>query len=149
MPDGLVQPFNDFNINDPLPAPVRLADSPGRQSPRIPASTSRASIASAATPSPPSIVPQSGYEWKNEIDSQRETAKRTTDPNIALTWAEKVYMYVSLSLEELRRDQDISASDVGVTARASTPSYVRGLREDCTRIVEKFAKIHIPKAVIQ
>ena len=149
MPEGLVQPFNDFNINDPLSAPVRLSDSPGRQSPRIPASTSSTIIASASMASPPSVVPQSEYEWENEIDSQRETAQRTADPNIALTWAERVYMHVSILLEELRRDQEISASDGGVTARASTPSYERGLREDCVRIVEKFAKVQIPKAVIQ
>ena len=149
MPDSLVQPLNDFNINDPLPAPVRLSDSPGRQSPRIPATSNRASIVSIAMASPPSLVPQSEYEWENEIDSQRESALQTSDPKSALTWAEKVYMYVSISLEEIHRDQQISTGDTGNTARASTPPYERGLREDCTRIVEKFAKINIPKAVIQ
>lgn len=149
MPEGLVQPFNDFNINDPLPGPVRLSDSPGRQSPRIPASTSSTVVTSASIASPPSVVPQSEYEWENEIDSQRETAQRTADPNIALTWAEKVYMQVSIKLEELRRDLEISASDGGINARAPTPPYERGLREDCVRIVEKFAKLQIPKAVIQ
>lgn len=148
MPEALVQQFNDFSINDPLPAPVRLADSPGHQSPRIPASTGSTGIASAAMVSPPSLVPQSEYEWENEIGSQREIAQRTNDPSIALTWAERVYMYVSISLEELHQERETSASDVGVAARASTPSYERGLREDCIRIVEKFAKMQNPKAVI-
>ena len=149
MPEGLVQPFNDFILNDPLQPPVRLTDSPGRQSPRIPVSTSNPIIASAAMVTPPSLIPQSDYEWGNEIESQRETAQRTADPDIALTWAEKVYMYVSISLEEIRREQEKSAGNVAVPSRSSTPSYERGLRDDCIRIVEKFAKMQIPKAVVQ
>lgn len=56
-------------------------------------------------------------------------------------------MYVSISLEELQREQDIAASDAGVVARPSTPAYERGLRDDCVRVVEKFAKNGSGKAV--
>jgi hypothetical protein len=95
----------------------------------------------AVTPNTSPMVVPSEYEW--EIDSQRDNALRTTDPNIALSWAEKVYMYVSISLEDIRREQEIHASE----PRPSTPDYERELRKDCITIVEKFAKNGHPKAV--
>jgi hypothetical protein len=97
--------------------------------------------------SPPSLIPPTEYEWENEIDSQREMVLRTTDGNIALTWAEKVYMFVSISLEERRREQEIAAADAAVTPRNSTPTYEHGLRDDCIRVVERFVKGGHPKAV--
>jgi len=89
-------------------------------------------------------VPPSEYEWETEIDGQRQNALQTNDPNVALLWAEKVYMYVSISMEEMRRERAVAATD---EPPSSTPSYERGLREDCTRIVEKFANSGNPKAV--
>lgn len=136
MPDATVA-----HLTDPLPPPTRPMEaqgrqSPGRQSPRIPPS--------GAVASPPAMVPPSDYEWEDEIDSQRQNALQSNDPNVALTWAEKVYMYVSISTEEMRRDQALAPADA---LKSSTPSYERGLREDCTRIVEKFVKLGSPKAV--
>ena len=137
MPDPAVP-----HLTDPLPPPSRPIDaqgrqSPGRQSPRI--------TASSAVASPPAMVPPSEYEWENEIDSQRQNALQSNDPNVALTWAEKVYMYVSISMEEMRRERDSAPIEV---PKVSTPSYERGLREDCTRIVEKFVKLGNLKAVL-
>ena len=56
-------------------------------------------------------------------------------------------MYVSTSLEELRREEALTATEPGVIAHSATPSYERALREDCIRIVEKFVKLQNPKAV--
>ena len=44
----------------------------------------------------------------------------------------------------MRRERAGAATD---EPQSSTPSYERGLREDCTRIVEKFAKLGNWKAV--
>jgi hypothetical protein len=145
MPDVSVPSFDDLRLND-LPPPSRPSESTARPSPRQSPRIAPSNVAIAMA-SPPSLIPQSEYEWENEIDSQRENALRTNDPNIALTWAEKVYMYVSISLDELRREQEIAAADAGVIARPSTPTYERGLREDCIRIVEKFVQNGNPKAV--
>lgn len=84
---------------------------------------------------------------EREIDAQRDNALRSTDPNIALSWAEKVYMSVSISLEEIRLEQEIAASDAGIVPRITTPTFESGLRKDCVNIVEKFAKQGHPKAV--
>jgi len=92
---------------------------------------------------PLALVPKSDYEWENEIESEREQAKRTNDANVALSWAEKVYMYVSISLEELGRDQQDNVTG----GRPATPDFERGLREDCKWIVEKFVRAKNPKAV--
>lgn len=67
---------------------------------------------------------------------------RTTNADAALTWAEKVYMYVSISLEELRREREGQAD-----LRPSTPLRERQLRTDCVGIVEKFIRAKYPKAV--
>lgn len=72
---------------------------------------------------------------------------RTGDPATALAWAEKVYMYVSISMEEIRREQAVVVADGGVASRPTTPPYERGLRDDCVQIVERFAKMQHPKAV--
>jgi hypothetical protein len=53
-------------------------------------------------------------------------------------------MYVSISLEEIRREQVAAGTDA---VRSVTPSYERGLREDCIRIVEKFVKLGNSRAV--
>jgi len=53
-------------------------------------------------------------------------------------------MFVSISMEEMRRERAFAATDA---PQSSTPSYERGLREDCTRIVEKFVKMGNPRAV--
>ena len=90
------------------------------------------------------MVPPSEYEWENEIDAHRQNALVSNDPNVALTWAEKVYMYVSISMEGMRREQAVAPANV---PKAATPSYERGLREDCTRIVEKFVRLGNLKAV--
>jgi hypothetical protein len=130
--------LEDLSLNDPYPPQPRPMDPPNK-SPRH----SQSFGTNAVTPNAsPKAVP-SEYEWENEIDSQRDNALRTTDPNIALSWAEKVYMYVSISLEEIRRDQEIHVSE----PRPSTPDYERELRKDCITIVEKFAKMGHPKAV--
>jgi hypothetical protein len=143
MPDASVPDLGDLSINDTYQPPPRPVDQP----PPIPPSNSVNNISSIAMASPPSLIPPTEYEWENEIDSQREMVLRTTDGNIALTWAEKVYMFVSISLEELRREQETAATDAGVTPRNSTPTYEHGLRDDCIRIVERFVKGGHPKAV--
>ena len=56
-------------------------------------------------------------------------------------------MFVAISLEELRREQEAASSNPGAPARSSTPAYERGLRDDCTRIVEKFVKLQNARAV--
>jgi hypothetical protein len=56
-------------------------------------------------------------------------------------------MSVSISLEEIRLEQEIAASDAGIAPRITTPPFESGLRKDCVNIVEKFAKQGHPKAV--
>lgn len=140
MPDAPIPAMGNLNLNDTYQPPPRLAD-------EAPIPPSNNNIGAIGMASPPSLIPPTEYEWENEIDSQRELALRTTDPNIALTWAEKVYMFVSISLEELRREQENAAGDAAVTARISTPTYEHELRDDCIRIVERFVKGGHPKAV--
>jgi len=140
MPDPTVP----AHLTDPLPPPPsRPIDSEGRQSPGRQSPRSRP--ASGAVASPPAMVPPSEYEWETEIDGQRQNALQSNDPNVALSWAEKVYMYVSISMEEMRRERSVAGTDA---PQPSSPSYERGLREDCTRIVEKFVKLGNPKAVL-
>ena len=140
MPDPTVP----AHLIDPLPPPPsRPIDSEGRQSPGRQSPRSRP--ASGAVASPPAMVPPSEYEWETEIDGQRQNALQSNDPNVALSWAEKVYMYVSISMEEMRRERSVAGTDA---PQPSSPSYERGLREDCTRIVEKFVKLGNPKAVL-
>jgi hypothetical protein len=116
---------------------------PPSHSPRLSQSASNTSGTSQKVSSPP----PADYEMEREIDAQRDNALRSTDPNMALSWAEKVYMSVSISLEEYRREQEIAASDTGIAPRIATPPFESGLRNDCVSIVEKFAKQGHPKAV--
>jgi hypothetical protein len=140
MPDVSIPAIENLTLNDPYQPPPRPLD----QTPIPPPSNNN--MGTIAMASPPSLIPPTEYEWENEIDSQRDLALRTTDANIALTWAEKVYMFVSISLEELRREQENAAGDAGAV-RSSTPTYEHGLRDDCIRIVERFVKGGHPKAV--
>ena len=119
--------------------PSRPVDQPAMQ-------PSFSSVPPRTISSPPA-APHIVDDWELEITNQRETATRTSDPNIALPWAEKVYMWVSISLEDFYRDQEVAASDAGVAPRASTPPFEKGLRDDCVRVVERFAKQGHPKAV--
>ena len=138
IPEAPIPAFHNLSLNEALRPPSRPTSQAGRQSPRQ----------SVLMGSQPSVVPPTESEWEIEINSLRENALNTNDPNIALTWAEKVYMYVSISLEELRREQALAGvGDAGVAARPSTPSYERGLRDDCARVVEKFVKAGNSKAV--
>jgi hypothetical protein len=172
MPDPSIPSIDKLSLNDPYPpqampappqsnAPVRVT---GAASPPTAYPPSRAAdppvmqrpVSSPPPPvtsAPPKTVgspprqPPMTDEWEVEITSQRENATRTSDPNIALPWAEKVYMFVSISLEDFYRDQDIAATDAGVTPRASTPPFEKGLRDDCVRVVDRFAKQGHPKAI--
>jgi hypothetical protein len=114
---------------------------PPNQSPRFSQTFTSQQTAS------PSLLPAADWETDNEIDSQHDNALRSSDPNVALAWAEKVYMVVSIALEEFRREKEITGADAGVTPRLSTPSYESNLRKDCITIVEKFANSGHPKAV--
>ena len=100
MPDPAVPTFND--LNDPLPPPSRPFDRQGRQSPRLRLITNNQNLTPQRTATPPILATPSDHERETEINSQRENALRTNDPNIALGWAEKTYLYVSVSLEDIR-----------------------------------------------
>jgi hypothetical protein len=134
--------IGNLTLELPSPSYSRPQDPPGRVSPRIPPINTNV-VASV----PQTVVAPMEYEWETEIDSQRDIAVRTGDPTTALAWAEKVYMYVSMSMEEIRREQAAVVANGGVAARPATPVYERGLREDCVHVVEKFSKMQHPKAV--
>jgi hypothetical protein len=139
MPDPYAQQFADLSLTEQVSPPVPPVEAGSTYPPHLQPVASGTVNIPAVTP--PAIIPKSDYEWECELEEERERATRTQDPKIALSWAEKVYMYVSISLEELRRDQP---DNVG---RPSTPPFERALREDCKAIVEKFARDQNPKAV--
>jgi hypothetical protein len=141
MPEPFSQQFADLSLTDPRNDPradprispnIRPAEN-ARQSPRLQPVGGRGPAIS-----PPPLAPKSDYEWETEIEGERDLAIRSENPNIALPWAEKVYMYVSITLEEMRRNEG---------DRAATPPLEKGLRNDCVRIVEKFVRLQNPKAV--
>jgi len=175
MPDPFIPSLGSLSLNDPYPppqsipppptqipvskAPIKIVGAPlplatyptsrPADAPAMQAPISSPPISSGPPKnigSPPRAPPLTD-DWEVEITSQRDNATGTSDPNIALPWAEKVYMFVSISLDDFYRDQDIAAADAGGTARASTPPFERGLRDDCVRIVERFAKQGHPKAI--
>jgi hypothetical protein len=137
MPEPFSLQFADLTLTDPRTDPryspnVRPVENAG-QSPRLQPLGGRGPAVS-----PPPLAPKTDYEWEAEIEGERDLAIRSENPNVALPWAEKVYMYVSITLEEMRRNED---------GRAQTPTLEKGLRADCVRIVEKFVRMQNPKAV--
>lgn len=174
MPDPSIPSIGALSLNDPYPpsqpvssgsqnpvskAPVKIAraTSPPTNYPvsrpieppvtQVPVTSAPISSVPPKRVSPKPASPGQD-DWEAEIISQRENAIRSSDSNIALNWAEKVYMFVSISLEDFYRDQDVAASDdAGITPRASTPPFEKGLRDDCIRVVERFAKQGHPKAI--
>lgn len=136
-----VSPTSDIILGESSPLYTRPRDTQYRAFPRIPPIDTNVAAVMSTT------IGSLEYERETEIDSQRDIAVRTRDPATALAWAEKVYRYVSISMEEIRRERAAVIVDGGVAARPATPTYERGLRDDCVQIVEKFAKLQHPKAV--
>jgi hypothetical protein len=139
MPDAT---FGAMTLNDSYP-PMRPNDPAITRSSPIPPRIPSLPVGTGKTPSPaPSNPPE--LNWEHELDNERDNAMRTSNPDIALAWAEKVYMHVSISLEEIRREQELRGQG---STRPFTPPYEKQLLTDCVAIVEKYVRANHPKAV--
>ena len=124
----------NLSLDDTLPS-RQGEEVPLRSSPPLAASTGLSNVQRA---SPPMSLKEED-DWLISLERDRENAIRTSNPEVALSWAEQVHMYVSISLDEYRRDQE--------EPRPSTPPREKQLWSDCVAIVEKFVKARHPKAV--
>jgi hypothetical protein len=127
MPDAGVA---NLSLEDTYPS--TREEIPFRSSPPLMTSTSNPSIRS----SPP--TPEED-DWLFTLERDRDNAIRTNNPEVALSWAEKVHMYVSISLDEYRRKHE--------DLHPPTPPREKQLLTDCVAIVERFVKARVPKAI--
>jgi len=132
MPEAAVA---NLSISDSYPSQPRPEAPTLRVSSPLPTSESNPNIPRSSPP----ISPLEEDDWLTTLENERDNAVRTTNAEVALSWAEKVYMYVSISLDDYRRQHD--------DPRPSTPLRERQLRSDCVGIVEKFVKARHPKAI--
>lgn len=145
FPEPKIPTPSDLSLDDRSSSPPR----PTEQSSRRPSLPGSPSLTPQRASSPPTVVAFSEEQWQQDIESHAPSALRTTDPNIALDWVEKVYMYVSISLDDLNRQHALTASDTDAGKnhyRPATPDYENALRNDARDIVEKFIGMGNAKA---